>query len=165
VKLVHPEIEAYAEASEDQYQMVYAPRGWQKMDEPSSFANDLLGRFVRSTEDLTLDEARALLASRPGAEYPDEKASKEAVYAAYTDSFGDRSLTPTPPTETAAGIPIKAFDPSEHTVDEVHAHLARSDEAEQMRVLEAEESNKGRVTITNWSPPASDESAPGGEEE
>ena len=164
MKITHPEIEAYAEVTNDQFVMVYAPRGWQKMDEDASYANDQLGRFVRSSDDLTKDEARALIAQRPNGEYPDEKASREDAIKAFRDSFADGPPVPTPPTETPAGIPIKAYDPSEYGYQEVLDHLATVDEAEQLRIMQAEEAGKGRVTITNWTPPApSDESAPGGE--
>jgi hypothetical protein len=39
------------------------------------------------------------------------------------------------------------FDPSEHTVDEVNEHLAKADDAERQRVLDAEKSGKNRSTV------------------
>ena len=41
-----------------------------------------------------------------------------------------------------------AFDPSDHTVDEVKAHLAKADDAERDRVIAAEKAGKGRTSIT-----------------
>ena len=41
------------------------------------------------------------------------------------------------------------FDPGEHTVMEVMAHLETADDAEWRRVLDAEESGKGRKGILN----------------
>lgn len=42
-----------------------------------------------------------------------------------------------------------AFDPAEHNVDDVLAHLATVDDAERERVLAAEQAGKARTTITN----------------
>ena len=166
MKMSHPEIEAAGEVlSRDQFNQIYAPRGWSLMDEPTSYANEQLGRFVRDASSgegkggLTLDEARGLIAVR-GGEYPDADASEDAVLAAYQETFGVRPPTPAPATETATGVPIQLYDPSAHTVDEVVAYLEASDEDEQLRVIGAEEQGKNRVTITNWSPPQPEDSAP-----
>jgi len=158
VKMTHPEIEAAGEVlTRDQYNQVYAPRGWALMDEPTEFANDQLGRFIRDSKagegkgGLTKDEARGLIAVR-GGEYPDDDASEADVLSAYHDTFGDRPPAPAPATESPTGVPIKLYDPSEHTVDEVTAYLELADENEQVRVIDAEKANKNRVTITGWTP-------------
>lgn len=57
-------------------------------------------------------------------------------------SKGDRS-NPAPKPEPSGA----AFDPSDHTVDEVNAYLADADEAERQRVLDAEAAGKGRKTV------------------
>lgn len=44
------------------------------------------------------------------------------------------------------------FDPSEHKVDEVIAHLEQSDDDERERVLLAESDGSDRATIRDWSP-------------
>lgn len=49
------------------------------------------------------------------------------------------------------------FDPSEHDVDEVVAHLEQSDDDERERVLLAESEGKDRKTIRDWSPSDEDE--------
>jgi di/tripeptidase len=41
----------------------------------------------------------------------------------------------------------KQFDPAEHTVEEVNAHLEKATAAEQQRVLVAEDEGKARTTI------------------
>lgn len=43
------------------------------------------------------------------------------------------------------------FDPGEHSVEEVLAHLSISDEDERSRVAVAELAGKARKTITEWS--------------
>jgi hypothetical protein len=168
VKMIHPEIEAAADViSREQFMAVYAPRGWELADPATEFANDRLGRFVRSPDDLTLNEARALIATN-GGDYPDGDATEKQVLATYKDMFGDRPLAPVAATETAAGVPIELYDPSAYNVDEVIAHLAEVDETEQIRILEAEEAGKNRVTITGWTPaPAesADQSTPVEDEE
>lgn len=164
--MMHPDIESSAQVADlDAFRQVYAPRGWVLMDEATEFANLNLGRFVRSPEDLTKDEARALVATR-GGDYPPEDATGDEAREAYTATFGDRRPAPAPVTESPTGIPLKPYDPSEHNVDEVVAHLAEVDEDEQVRIMTAEEAGKNRVTITGWEPPASaDESAPAESEE
>lgn len=158
LKMVHPEIEAYGEVLDRQaFYTLWAPRGWELLPPALDYANTQLGRFVRTAEDLTLDEMRGLIAAKDSAAYPEPDATGAEVLEIYQGLFGDRPLRPAPPTETASGIPIKLYDPSEHTVDEVTAHLATVDEDEQLRILQAEEAGKNRVTITNWSPAPPDD--------
>lgn len=52
------------------------------------------------------------------------------------------------------------FNPSEHNVDEVIAHLEQADTDEQVRVLEAEASDKDRATIRDWEPAPSADTEP-----
>jgi len=167
MKMVHPEIQAAGEvASLDAFRQIYAPRGWQLMDESTEFANDQLGRFVRDASKtnaeeggLTKDEARALIATK-GGDYPDADATDSDVLDGYLGMFGTRRPRPAAATESPAGVPIKLYDPSEHTVDEVTTYLATADTDEQLRVIEAEEGGKNRVTITGWTPPDPDETNP-----
>lgn len=165
LKMVHPEIEAVGQTLDrEQFNAVYAPRGWQLMDEPSAYANDTLGRFVRSAEDLTLDEARALISAR-GGEYPEAKATNAEVQKLYVDSFSADPLQPVAPVETPAGIPISQYNPGDYNAAEVIAHLEGVDEAEQARIIEVEKADKNRKTIVGWEPPApEDDSAPAANE-
>lgn len=164
MKMTHPEIEAAGEVlNRDQFNTVYAPRGWSLMDEPTEFANTNLGRFVRDSSagegagGLTKDEARALVAWR-GGEYPDSDASETDVLAAYHETFGERRPKAAVATESPTGVPLVLFDPSTHNVDEVVAYLETATDDERERVQDAEaKSNKPRVTITGWKP--ADESA------
>lgn len=55
------------------------------------------------------------------------------------------------------------FNPSEHNVDEVIAHLEQADTDEQVRVLEAEASDKDRATIRDWEPAPSADTEPKGD--
>lgn len=164
MKMVHPEIEAVGEVlNKEQFNLVWAPRGWTLLDEATSYANDNLGRFVRSADELTKDEARALIAVK-GGEYPDADASEDEVKALYSDQFGPHPARPAPATESATGVPIKLYDPSEHPVNAsadgsdqgVLAYLESADDDERQRVLELEEAGQGRTTILNWSPPDTD---------
>lgn len=41
----------------------------------------------------------------------------------------------------------ESFDPSDHTVDEVKAHLENADDAERERVLDAEKAGKARTSL------------------
>ena len=164
MKMTHPDIEAAGEVlNREQFNTVYAPRGWSLMDEATAFANDQLGRFVRDSAagegegGLTKDEARALITVR-GGEYPDADAKEADVLAAYHETFGARPPVAAPATESAAGVPIKLYDPSEHTADEVVAYLESADEGERERVQDAEAQGKNRKTIAEWSP--ADDSAP-----
>lgn len=163
MKMTHPEIEAAGEVlNRDQFNMVYAPRGWQLMDEPTEFANAQLGRFVRDSKagegegGLTKDEARALVAWR-GGEYPDADASESDVLEAYHETFGDKRPRPAPATESPTGVPLKLYDPSEHNVGEVVAYLESADEDERERVQDVEAQNKNRKSVVEWAP--ADESA------
>lgn len=163
MKMTHPEIEAAGEVlSREQYNMVYAPRGWKLMDEPTEFANAQLGRFVRDSSagegdgGLTKDEARALVAWR-GGEYPEADASETEVLAAYHETFGERRPKPAPATESPTGVPIQLYDPSAHNADEVVAYLAAATEDEQERVQDAEAAGKKRKSVLEWAP--ADESA------
>lgn len=163
LKMTHPEIEAAGEVLDrEQFNAIYAPRGWTLMDEPAAYANQQLGRFVRSPEELTNDEARALIAVR-GGEYPDEKAPSDEVQALYLKSF-ETPAPAAPVTESPTGVPLSLYDPSEHNVQDVLAHLSTADENEQLRILQAEELGKNRVTITSWTPPSPDETAPAANE-
>lgn len=56
------------------------------------------------------------------------------------------------------------FDPSEHDVDKVVAHLEQSDDDERERVLLAESEGKDRKTIRDWSPSDDDEGSDDSEE-
>lgn len=163
LSMIHPDIEAPAEALDKAtFNMLWAPRGWQLMDEPLAFANRSLGRFVRSLDTLHKDEIRALVSAHNG-EYPDEDATGAEVLEVYLATFGARPAAPAPATESPAGVVLKLYDPSEHNVDEVVAYLEGAGEDEQLRVLEAEEQGKNRVTITSWSPvtaPDETDSAP-----
>lgn len=164
MKMTHPEIEAVGEVLDrEQFNAIYAPRGWTLVDEATSYANDQLGRFVRSADDLTKDEARALIATR-GGDYPDAKASEDTVRSAYVEMFAEGPAQPATPTETAAGVPIDLYDPSSYTVQEVIDHLATAEGDEQRRIIDAEKQGKNRVTITGWAPPSSDDSAPAANE-
>lgn len=173
MKMIHPEIDAPGEVLDRaQFMAIYAPRGWQLMDQATEYANDQLGRFVRDSTagegkgGLTLDEARSLLAVR-GGDYPDEGASEAEVLAAYHESFGNRPRI-APATESRAGVPIKLYDPSEHPVNPnsdgtdqgVLAYLENADDAERQRVLDLEEAGQARVTVLNWSPPDETDSTP-----
>lgn len=154
MKMVHPDIQAVGTVLDRvQFNTVYAPRGWELMDPSAEYANDNLGRFVRSSDELTKDEARALIASR-GGDYPGADATEAEVRATYAEMFGTRAPVAAPETQSATGIPIQLYDPSEHTVLEVVEYLEAADENEQLRVLEAEESESGkqRKTIIEWSP-------------
>lgn len=175
MKMTHPDIEAPGEVLDrDQFNQIYAPRGWSLMDEPTAYANEQLGRFVRNSQagegkgGLTVDEARGLIAVR-GGDYPESSASEADVLAAYHDSFGARPVSPAPATESATGVPIKLYDPSEHPVNPkddgsdqgVLAYLENADDNERQRVLELEEAGQGRKTILDWTPPSdTDDSAP-----
>jgi hypothetical protein len=88
MKMVHPDIEAPAEVlNESVFNMVWAPRDWKLLDEPSEYAGDQLGRLVRdAAADLTTDDLRALVARR-GGEYPAANAKKSSVLKSYLDSF------------------------------------------------------------------------------
>ena len=44
-------------------------------------------------------------------------------------------------------VPKQVFDPDEHTVDEVLAHLAKAEEDERERVLAAERAGKARKGV------------------
>lgn len=54
------------------------------------------------------------------------------------------------------------FDPADHSVADVIAHLEQADEDEQTRVLAEEESGKDRASLRGWTPP--EESSPEGVE-
>lgn len=167
MKMVHPEVEAAGEvANLDGFRQIYAPRGWALMDEATEFANTQLGRFVRDATKpnaeeggLTKDEARALIATK-GGDYPDADATDADVLDGYLGMFGARRPRPAAVTESPAGVPLRLFDPSEKNVDEVTAYLATVGTDEQLRVIEAEEGGKNRVTITGWTPPDPDETNP-----
>jgi hypothetical protein len=157
LSMIHPDIEAPAEALDKAtFNLLWAPRGWKLMDEPLAFANRSLGRFIRSLDSLHKDEIRALVSAHNG-EYPDEDATGAEVLETYLATFGARPAAPAPATESPAGVVLKLYDPSEHNVDEVVVYLEGVDEDEQLRVLEAEEKGKNRVTITQWTPAAPDD--------
>lgn len=161
MKMVHPEIEAVAEVSKEQFNTVYAPRGWALLDPPTSYANDMLGRFVRDVDSLTKDEARGLIA-QGGGDYPDADANEAEVKEIFSTMFASE-LRPVPATESPTGVPIKLYDPAEHPVHAssdgsdagVLAYLEQADDNERQRVLELEEArgDQARVTVLNWSPP------------
>jgi hypothetical protein len=48
-------------------------------------------------------------------------------------------------------------DPADHTVAEVTEYLASASDFERDRVLAAERDGKARVTITDWTPPTSEQ--------
>ncbi len=50
-------------------------------------------------------------------------------------------------TEPVENDDADLFDPSEHTVEDVQAHLADADEAETERVLDAERNGKNRSSL------------------
>lgn len=174
MKMTHPEIEAAGEVLDrNQFNQIYAPRGWQLMDEATEFANAQLGRFIRdstageSTGGLTKDEARGLIAVR-GGEYPESDASETEVLAAYHETFGERPARPAAATESSTGVPISLYDPKDHPVNPssdgsdqgVLAYLENADDDERQRVLELEEAGtQKRATILNWTPPATEDSA------
>ncbi|MGN6413789.1 hypothetical protein [Flexivirga sp.] len=56
------------------------------------------------------------------------------------------------PLKSSAAARPAVFDPAEHNVDEVLAHLADADAAEVDRVKSAEASGKGRSTIAAFKP-------------
>jgi hypothetical protein len=162
MKMIHPDIEAAADVlSRQAFNQIWAPRGWVLLDPAAEFANDQLGRFVRSTADLTVDETRALIATK-GGDYPEADATGPEVLSTFEDLFSGGTPRPSAPTESATGVPLKLYDPADHNVDEVTAYLAAANEDEQLRVLGSEESGKNRVTITSWTPTEadSDEAAP-----
>jgi hypothetical protein len=168
--MTHPEIEAAGEVlNREQFNQVYAPRGWVLMDEATEFANTQLGRFVRDTSageskgGLTKDEARGLIAVR-GGEYPDSDASGAEVLASYHETFEGRPPVAASVTESPVGVPIALYDPKDHPVNPssdgsdqgVLAYLENADDDERQRVLELEEAGQARTTVLNWSPPATD---------
>lgn len=158
MKMTHPDIEAAGEVLDrDQFNKIYAPRGWSLMNEATEYANIQLGRFVRDSKagesngGLTKDEARGLVAYR-GGEYPEADASETEVLAAYHETFGERPARSAAATESSTGVPLVLYDPGAHSVDEVVAYLEAADEDEQVRVQDAEATGKNRVTITGWTP-------------
>lgn len=166
LKMVHPEIEAAGEALDlEQFHAVHAPRGWELMDPATAYANEQLARFVRSSDDLTKDEARALIAHR-GGEYPDSKASEDEVRKTYADLFKDGEPVAVASSESPTGVPLKPFDPSEYNADKVIAHLEKSDETERARVIAAEgaDGGKQRKSVLEWTAPEPDETATAAEQ-
>lgn len=167
LKMVHPEINASGQVvDKDVFNQIWAPRGWRLMDPATAYANDALGKFVRSADHLDKDEARALVATR-GGEYPDENATGAVAIEAYKATFDGMVPAPATTAETAAGVQVKLYDPSQHPVDAnddgdegVLAYLDSADDDERVRVLSLEEAGKGRVTILNWSPADETDSAP-----
>lgn len=55
----------------------------------------------------------------------------------------------TPPAAVQGGV----FDPSEHTVADVTAHLSDADDAERERVLAIERDGKARSGVLGYDPP------------
>lgn len=160
LKMTHPEIEAVGEVlNEEQFSALYAPRGWTLMDVPTSYANDQLGRFVRDSDDLSKDEARALIAAY-GGDYPDAKASEGTVKESYLQMFTDGPAQPAVSPESPTGVVVAPYDPAEYGVQEVTDYLATVDADEQSRIIDAETAGKNRVTITGWAPPSGSDTAP-----
>lgn len=80
-----------------------------------------------------------------GAENAPEKPEDEAP----ADSTGEGESGPETGDEDLIGATTTDFDPGEHTVDEVQAHLKDASDAERARVLELERDGKGRSGILN----------------
>lgn len=74
------------------------------------------------------------LAPQPSRTPEERQAAREAAAAALAADGGDAPA-------------VEPFDPSEHTVPEVLAHLEGADDDERQRVLTAEQSGKSRMTI------------------
>lgn len=172
MKMVHPDIEGPGDVLDRaQFNQIYAPRGWELMDPAAEYANDQLGRFVRSTDELTKDEARALIAAR-GGDYPAADADEAEVKNTYAEMFAGPQPRPAPATESAAGIPVKPYDPADHPVHPndsgdqgVLRYLEQAGEDERQRVLELEATGQKRTTVLNWTPPdETDDSAPADDE-
>lgn len=64
-----------------------------------------------------------------------------------TDEKSEDGSGENPKTEKLEEANTEAFNPSDHNVDVVLAHLADADEAERNRVLAAEQADKKRSTI------------------
>jgi hypothetical protein len=88
----------------------------------------------------------------PGDVHVEDPAAQDAQETALTEAtLVENQDVPTATTEAAQANDAKdapsTFDPGEHTVDDVLAHLADADDDERARVLAAEETGKARKGI------------------
>ena len=87
VAMQHPDIEVMATAvDEDQYLMVWRPRGWERLGAVEAFASDQLERLVRNIDELTVDELIELCAIRQAPEVA-RSAKKADHQKAYRATF------------------------------------------------------------------------------
>lgn len=89
MKMIHPEIEAVADVvSAETFNQVWAPRGWELLALPETYASEALGKPVKDLEDLKVDELRALVAAK-GQEYPAKSILKKDVLESFRESFAE----------------------------------------------------------------------------
>lgn len=88
IAMQHPDVETLAHAvDEEQFLVVWRPRGWDRLDEAEAFASNEVGRLIRKVDDLTIEELLILGAMRGGAEVA--RAAKKTKHAeAYMATFG-----------------------------------------------------------------------------
>ena len=88
MKMIHPDIDAVSDVVDrNVFYAVWAPRGWEVLGEPESFATEILGEPVKDLSKLRVEQVRFLVSAR-GLEYPDPSAKGEAVLETYLASFG-----------------------------------------------------------------------------
>lgn len=104
VAMQHEGIEAMAFAlDEDQFLLVWRPRGWERLPEVEAFASVQVGRLIHKAEsDLTIDELITLGAVRGGEEVA-RTASKAKHFRAFADTF-DNPLVVEPETPDDAVV-------------------------------------------------------------
>ncbi len=79
---------------------------------------------------------------------------EDAREAGHRPTGDELVLAATRPTAPARAPEGGLFDPGEHTVPEILAHLAGADETEAARVLAAEQAGQARKGIVGTSAPA-----------
>lgn len=154
LRMYHADLNAAGQCTQEAFDTVYSLRGWQIMEPLAATASDVLDRPVLKVSDLTIEEARRVIAS-VAVPQPPNSATKDEVLAVLTGAFDGTLVVDSEDTggngHTTNGP--RDFDPSDYKVDEVVQYLAGADEAEVERVKGLEQAGQNRVTVLDWTPP------------
>lgn len=159
-KMYNADLNATGEATEEAFNMIYVLRGWVLMEPLAATASEVVGRPVVQVSDLTVDEARRVIAS-VGVPQPVASASKDSVLevmaAAVNGTYDPSATTVDVPAPQEAEVTngARSYEPADHTASEVTDYLLSVDAAEVQRVKDLESAGKQRTTILNWESPAS----------
>lgn len=99
MKMRHPQIETLADTTQRAFESVWKEKGWELVDNSVALASELLGRSVKSLDDLKVEDLRGIYEIR-GMATPGEGHKADFIAGLKAMDDGAPSPVPNAPVQT-----------------------------------------------------------------